>query len=340
MAPLVEGGDVVEALGERVLGRVIAEDILKPGTEEVLFTKNTLLDEKSVRTLEQEGVDQMLVRSPITCETRYGVCASCYGRDLARGRSISIGEAVGVIAAQSIGEPGTQLTMRTFHIGGAASRAAAASSVEVRNKGVLRFHHIKTVQHEKGHLVAVSRSGEIGVVDEFGRERERYKIPYGAIITAKEGDAVVGGQVVATWDPHTHPVVTEVAGFLKFQDFVDGMTVTTQVDEVTGLSSTVVLDTKQRGGKDLRATMKLVNNKGKEVTFANTEIPAVYTLPAGALSSASRTGPGCRLVTLLPVSRRSLRRPAISRVVCRAWRICSRLASRRIRPSSRRSRVR
>ena len=285
MAPLVEGGDVVEALGERVLGRVIAEDILKPGTEEVLFTKNTLLDEKSVRTLEQEGVDQMLVRSPITCETRYGVCASCYGRDLARGRSISIGEAVGVIAAQSIGEPGTQLTMRTFHIGGAASRAAAASSVEVRNKGVLRFHHVKTVQHEKGHLVAVSRSGEIGVVDEFGRERERYKIPYGAVITAKEGEAVVGGQVVATWDPHTHPVVTEVAGLLKFQDFVDGMTVTTQVDEVTGLSSTVVLDTKQRGGKDLRATMKLVNNKGKEVTFANTEIPAVYTLPAGALVS-------------------------------------------------------
>src|SRR3982075_1274980 len=285
MAPLVEGGDVVEALGERVLGRVIAEDILKPGTEEVLFTKNTLLDEKSVRTLEQEGVDQMLVRSPITCETRYGVCASCYGRDLARGRSISIGEAVGVIAAQSIGEPGTQLTMRTFHIGGAASRAAAAHSVEVRNKGVLRFHHIKTVQHEKGHLVAVSRSGEIGVVDEFGRERERYKIPYGAMITVKEGDMVAGGQICATWDPHTHPVVTEVPGMIKFHDFVDGMTVTTQVDEVTGLSSTVVLDTKQRGGKDLRATMKLVTNKGKEVTFANTEIPAVYTLPPGALVS-------------------------------------------------------
>jgi DNA-directed RNA polymerase subunit beta' len=251
----------------------------------VLFTKNTLLDEKSVRTLEQEGVDQMLVRSPITCETRYGVCASCYGRDLARGRSISIGEAVGVIAAQSIGEPGTQLTMRTFHIGGAASRAAAASSVEIRNKGVLRFHHVKSVQHERGHLVAVSRSAEIGVVDEFGRERERYKIPYGATVTAKEGDSVVGGQVVATWDPHTHPVVTEVAGMLKFQDFVDGLTVTTQVDEVTGLSSTVVLDTKQRQGKDVRATMKLLNSKGKEVTFANTEIPAVYTLPAGALVS-------------------------------------------------------
>jgi DNA-directed RNA polymerase subunit beta' len=283
MTPLVEGGDVVEALGERVLGRVLAEDILKPGSEEVFIATGTLLDEKLVRGLEHEGVDQIKVRSPITCKTRYGVCAQCYGRDLGRGRIISIGEAVGVIAAQSIGEPGTQLTMRTFHIGGAASRAAAASSVEVRNKGLIRFHHIKTVQHEKGHLVAVSRSGEIGVVDDFGRERERYKIPYGAMITVKEGHQAAAGQAVATWDPHTHPVITEVAGLVKFQEFIDGLTVTTQVDEVTGLSSTVVLDTKQRGGKDVRATIKLVNNKGKEVTFANTEIPAVYSLPSGAL---------------------------------------------------------
>jgi DNA-directed RNA polymerase subunit beta' len=287
MAPLVEGGDVVEALGERVLGRVLSEPCMKPGTEEILIDKNVQLDEALVRLLETEGVDQLMVRSPITCRTRYGVCANCYGRDLARGRTISIGEAVGVIAAQSIGEPGTQLTMRTFHIGGAASRAAAASSVDVRNKGVIRFHHIKTVQHEKGHLVAVSRSGEIGVVDDFGRERERYKIPYGAIIGVKEGAVVAGGQVVATWDPHTHPVVTEVGGFLKFQDFVDGLTVTTQLDEVTGLSSTVVLDNKQRGGKELRPTIKLVNAKGKEMTFANTEIPAVYTLPPGALISLS-----------------------------------------------------
>jgi len=285
MSPLVEGGDVVEALGERVLGRVMAEDIVRPGHKEVLIQNGALLDEKLVRLLETEGVDQIKVRSPITCETRYGVCSHCYGRDLARGRPISIGEAVGVIAAQSIGEPGTQLTMRTFHIGGAASRAAAASSVEVRNKGVVRFHHIKTVQHEKGHLVAVSRSGEIGVVDDFGRERERYKIPYGAMISVKEGATVAAGQVVATWDPHTHPVVTEVAGLVKFQDFVDGMTVTSQVDEVTGLSSTVVLDTKQRGGKEVRATIKLLSGKGKEVTFANTEIPAVYTLPPGALVS-------------------------------------------------------
>jgi DNA-directed RNA polymerase subunit beta' len=283
MSPLVEGGDVVEGLGERVLGRVVATDVQKPGKEEVLVTAGTLLDELLVRLLEREGVDQVQVRSPITCQTRYGVCASCYGRDLARGRLIDIGEAVGVIAAQSIGEPGTQLTMRTFHIGGAASRAAAASSVEIRNKGTLRFHHIKAVEHEKGHLVAVSRSGEIGVVDEFGRERERYKIPYGATISAKEGAKVAAGQVVATWDPHTHPVITEVAGFIKFQDFVDGLTVASQLDEVTGLSSTVVLDSKQRGGKDLRPTIKLLNAKGKEVTFANTTIPAVYTMPPGAL---------------------------------------------------------
>ena len=287
VSPLVEGGDVVEGLGERVLGRVVVEDVLKPGGKgAVLLPAGTLIDEDLVRLLEQQGVDQVMVRSPITCDTRYGVCSMCYGRDLARGRIINIGEAIGVMAAQSIGEPGTQLTMRTFHIGGAASRAAASSSLEVRNKGTLRFHNVKTVSHEKGHLVAVSRSGEIGVVDEFGRERERYKIPFGAHISIAEGTHVPAGQVVATWDPHTHPVVTEVAGFLRFQDFVDGLTITRQVDEVTGLSSVVVMDgTKQRGGKELRPTIKLVNAKGKEVPFANTEIPAVYTLPAGALIS-------------------------------------------------------
>jgi DNA-directed RNA polymerase subunit beta' len=283
MAPLVEGGDVVEGLGERVLGRTLAADVMKPGSKEVLFERGTLIDEDRVRVLEQQSVDEVLVRSPINCATRYGVCASCYGRDLARGRIINIGEAVGVMAAQSIGEPGTQLTMRTFHIGGAASRAAAASGVEIRNEGTLRFHNIKSVQHEKGHLVAVSRSGEIGVVDAFGRERERYKIPYGAVINSKEGDKVKGAQVVASWDPHTHPVITEVAGFIRFTDFVDGLTVTTQVDEVTGLSSTVILDSKQRGGKELKPTIRLVNAKGKEVSFANTEIPAVYNLPSGAL---------------------------------------------------------
>jgi DNA-directed RNA polymerase subunit beta' len=287
ITPIVEGGDVVEGLGERVLGRVVSEDVVVAANGEVLVKAGVLIDEKLVKLLEKMGIDQVMVRSPITCETRYGVCAQCYGRDLGRGHRINIGEAVGVIAAQSIGEPGTQLTMRTFHVGGAASRAAAANGVEVKSKGTIRLHNIKTVRHEKGHLVAVSRSGELGVVDEFGRERERYKIPYGATITVNDADVVVAGQAVANWDPHTHPVVTEVAGMIKFSDFVDGITVTSQVDDVTGLTSTVVLDPKQRGsgGKDLRPVVRLTNAKGKEVTFANTDIPAVYALPAGAIVS-------------------------------------------------------
>jgi DNA-directed RNA polymerase subunit beta' len=287
ITPIVEGGDVVEGLGERVLGRVVSEDVVVASSGEVLVKTGMLIDEKLVKLLEKMGIDQVMVRSPITCDTRYGVCAQCYGRDLGRGHRINIGEAVGVIAAQSIGEPGTQLTMRTFHVGGAASRAAAANGVEVKSKGTIRLHNIKTVRHEKGHLVAVSRSGELGVVDEFGRERERYKIPYGATITVNDADSVTAGQSVANWDPHTHPVVTEVAGMIKFSDFVDGLTVATQVDDVTGLTSTVVLDPKQRGsgGKDLRPVVRLTNAKGKEVTFANTDIPAVYALPAGAIVS-------------------------------------------------------
>jgi len=287
ITPIVEGGDVVEGLGERVLGRVVSEDVVVASSGEVLVKAGVLIDEGLVKLLEKMGIDQVQVRSPITCDTRYGVCAQCYGRDLGRGHRINIGEAVGVIAAQSIGEPGTQLTMRTFHVGGAASRAAAANGVEVKSKGTIRLHNIKTVRHEKGHLVAVSRSGELGVVDEFGRERERYKIPYGATITVNDGDVVVAGQSTANWDPHTHPVVTEVAGMIKFSDFVDGITVTSQVDDVTGLTSTVVLDPKQRGsgGKDLRPVVRLTNAKGKEVTFANTDIPAIYALPAGAIVS-------------------------------------------------------
>jgi DNA-directed RNA polymerase subunit beta' len=288
MTPLVEGGDVVEPLRERVLGRVLAEAVLIPGTDKVAFDAGTMLDEATVARLEDLSVDQVLVRSPITCEVRYGVCSQCYGRDLARGQRINIGEAVGVIAAQSIGEPGTQLTMRTFHIGGAASRSAAVSNIEIKSNGVVKLNNIKTVAHRGGYLVAVSRSGEISVINEMGRERERYKVPYGATITVSDGDEVKQGQVVATWDPHTHPVVTEVAGNLKFDDFVDGVTVTEQVDEFTGLTSIVVLDPKSRGaGKDLRPVARLVNENGKDVCFANTEIPAVYALPAGAIVSMS-----------------------------------------------------
>ncbi len=289
MAPLVEGGDIVEPLRERVLGRVIAEPVLIPGTDKIAFDAGTMLDEAGVARLEELSIDHVLVRSPITCEIRYGVCAQCYGRDLARGKRINIGEAVGVIAAQSIGEPGTQLTMRTFHIGGAASRSAAVNNIEIKNNGIAKLNNIKTVKHKKGYLVAVSRSGEISVVNEHGQERERYKLPYGATITVEDNAEVNPGQVVANWDPHTHPVVTEVAGKLQFQDFLDGITVTEQVDEFTGLTSIVILDPKQRGstGKDLRPVAKLVDNDGKDIFFANTEIPAVYALPAGAIISMS-----------------------------------------------------
>ena len=293
MMPIIEGGDVVEPLRERILGRVTATDIYKPGSEdEIVCEAGTLLDEKWVDTLEAVGVDQVRVRSAITCEARHGVCAKCYGRDLARGNHVNMGEAVGVIAAQSIGEPGTQLTMRTFHIGGAASRAAAVNSIEVKSSGAIKLHNIKTVEHANGSLVAVSRSGEVVLVDDIGRERERYKLPYGAVLQAKDGDAVEGGQTVANWDPHTHPVITEVAGTLRFVDFVEGVTVQKQTDDVTGLSSVVVIDPKQRpsAGKDMRPMVKLVDDKGNDVNIAGTTLPANYFLPGGAVVGVADGG--------------------------------------------------
>ncbi len=287
MAPIVEGGDIVEPLRDRVLGRVLAEPVLIPGTDKVAFDAGTMLDEATVQELDDLKVDHLMVRSPITCEIRYGVCSQCYGRDLARGNRINIGEAVGVIAAQSIGEPGTQLTMRTFHIGGAASRSAAINNIEIKSNGIAHLRNIKTVAHHKGYLVAVSRSGEIIVINDQGQERERYKVPYGATITIEDGVEVKQGQILANWDPHTHPVVTEVEGKIKFEDFIDGITVAEQVDEFTGLTSIVVLDPKSRtgSGKDLRPVAKLLGDDGKEICFANTEIPAVYALPVGAIIS-------------------------------------------------------
>jgi len=265
----------------------MAEPVLIPGSDKIAFDAGTMLDEDGVARLEELQIDHVLVRSPITCEVRYGVCSQCYGRDLARGNRINIGEAVGVIAAQSIGEPGTQLTMRTFHIGGAASRSAAVNSIEIKSDGVAKLNNIKTVKHQKGYLVAVSRSGEISVINEHGRERERYKLPYGATINVENDSKVKQGQVIANWDPHTHPVVTEVAGKLQFQDFVDGVTVSEQVDEFTGLTSIVILDPKTRGPstKDLRPVAKLVDKDGNDLFFSNTEIPAVYALPTGAILS-------------------------------------------------------
>src|SRR5579883_3254831 len=288
MQPIIEGGDVVEPLRDRVLGRAVAEDVYAPGNDDQpIVTRNTLLDEAMVDRLDKAGVQHVKVRSPITCESEFGVCALCYGRDLARGHLVNIGEAVGVIAAQSIGEPGTQLTMRTFHIGGAASRAAAVDSVTIKTTGKLKFNNLKTVQHAHGHLVAVSRSGEVSVIDANGRERERYKVPYGATISVKDGAEVKAGQVVANWDPHTHPIVSEVAGRVRFIDFVDGLTVQASTDELTGLESVVVTDPKRRGtnAKDLRPTVRLEDKKGQDLKLPGTDIPAQYYLPAGAIVS-------------------------------------------------------
>ena len=285
MTPIVEGGDVLEPLRERVLGRVTLKHVYIPGTEDVLVEAGTMVDEKLVDILEQNSVDEVWVRSAVTCELTHGVCRQCYGRDLARGHLVNIGESVGVIAAQSIGEPGTQLTMRTFHVGGAASRAAAADGVDTRSAGSAKFHNVKTVKHSEGHLVAVSRSGEIGVVDANGRERERYKIPYGATILVDDGSEMTAGQRMAKWDPHTHPIVTELSGKVKFGDFEEGVTVNREQDPVTGVSTLVVTDVKQRGsaGKDLRPQVVLLDTKGKPLNFPGTDIPAAYTLPPKAV---------------------------------------------------------
>jgi len=282
MTPIVEGGDVVEPLRDRVLGRIVAEDVFLPGNDEdPIVTRNTLLDEAWVQKLEDAGVQALKVRSTITCESDFGVCAHCYGRDLARGHIVNIGEAVGVIAAQSIGEPGTQLTMRTFHIGGAASRAAAVDNITVKTTGSIKFNNLKFVEHANGSLVAVSRSGELSVLDGHGRERERYKLPYGATINVKDGAQITAGQAVANWDPHNHPIVSEVAGFVRFVDFVDGVTVIEKTDDLTGLASREITDPKRRGsqGKDLRPIVRIVDKDGKDLSIPGTDLPAQYLLP-------------------------------------------------------------
>jgi DNA-directed RNA polymerase subunit beta' len=282
MTPIVEGGDVVEPLRDRVLGRIVAEDVFLPGNDEDPFvTRNTLLDEAWVAKLEDASVQAIKVRSAITCESAFGICANCYGRDLGRGHTVNHGEAVGVVAAQSIGEPGTQLTMRTFHIGGAASRAAAIDNVTVKTTGSVKFNNLKHVNHASGALVAVSRSGEMSVLDNHGRERERYKLPYGTTIQIKDGGEVKAGQTVANWDPHNHPIVSEVAGFMRFVDFIDGVTVIEKTDDLTGLASREITDPKRRGtqAKDLRPLVRIVDKKGNDLTIPGTDLPAQYMLP-------------------------------------------------------------
>ncbi|MGF1772437.1 DNA-directed RNA polymerase subunit beta' [Vibrio maritimus] len=285
MMPHIEGGDVKVALSELALGRVVAEDVLKPGTEEVLIPRNTLIDEKWCQIMEDNSVDSMKVRSVVTCDADFGCCAQCYGRDLARGHLVNQGEAVGVIAAQSIGEPGTQLTMRTFHIGGAASTAAAENSIQAKNTGSVKLHNAKFVINKDKKLVITSRASEMTIIDEFGRTKEKHKLPYGSMLTKGDNDAVQAGETVANWEAHTLPIITEVAGRIQFVDMIDGVTVSRQTDDLTGLSSSEVTEAAARpaAGKDMRPAIKLVDEQGKDVMIAGTEMPALYFLPGKAI---------------------------------------------------------
>src|SRR4051794_9633133 len=281
MKALIEGGEVVEPLRDRILGRVAANDVIDPESSQVIFKAGMLLDEEAVEQIESRSIDEVKVRTPLTCDTRYGLCAQCYGRDLGRGQMVNVGEAVGVIAAQSIGEPGTQLTMRTFHIGGAASRTAVASQIESKSNGAVRYESgMRYVTNQRGDLVAISRNGEVLILDDNGRERERHKVPYGANLLVADGSPVKAGKVLATWDPHTRPIITEYAGRVKFDNVEEGVTVARQIDDVTGLSTLVVIDPKRRGvaqAKGLRPSVKLIDDKGKEVKIPGTELPVNIT---------------------------------------------------------------
>ncbi|HQU87297.1 MAG TPA: DNA-directed RNA polymerase subunit beta' [Denitromonas sp.] len=288
MKAMIEGGEVIEPLRERILGRVCIDDVVNPDTQETVVASGELLDENSVELIESLGIDEVAVRTPLTCETRYGLCAKCYGRDLGRGSLVNVGEAVGVIAAQSIGEPGTQLTMRTFHVGGAASRAAAASSVEAKSAGSIRFtQNMRYVTSAKGEKIIIARSAEVLVADDMGRERERHKVPYGAMLHVTDGGAIKAGQQLATWDPHTRPIVTEFAGTVKFEHVEEGVTVAKQIDEVTGLSTLVVIDAKRRGGtaasKGVRPQVKLFDEKGDEVKIAGSDHAVAITFQVGSI---------------------------------------------------------
>jgi len=288
MKALIEGGEVVEPLRERILGRVCVDDVVSPENQETVIEAGSLLDEDAVDLIESLGVDEVKVRTPLTCETRYGLCAQCYGRDLGRGSRVNVGEAVGVIAAQSIGEPGTQLTMRTFHVGGAASRAAAASGVEAKSAGSLRFAgNMRYVSNAKGEKIVIARSAELVVADDMGRERERHKLPYGAMLLVDDGAAVKAGTQLASWDPHTRPIVTEYTGTVKFENVEEGVTVAKQIDEVTGLSTLVVIDAKRRSTtgstKGVRPQVKLFDESGEEVKIAGTEHSVAITFQVGSL---------------------------------------------------------
>jgi DNA-directed RNA polymerase subunit beta' len=276
---LVEAGEVIEPLGERILGRVALDDIHDPVTGEVMVRANEEIDEAKVSRIENSGLDRVRIRSVLTCQAKRGICVECYGRDLARGRKVSIGEAVGVIAAQSIGEPGTQLTMRTFHIGGAAQRRAEQSSLENRTAGTVKFAGLSTIQKQDGTLVAMNRNGEIVLVDDSGRERERYGVQYGAKLLVKEGQRVEGGTLLAEWDPFANPLLTELSGTVRFEDVIEGVTMNETVDEVTGLSRKTIIESKD---PDARPRITIRDANGDVKTLANGQL-ASYNLSQGAI---------------------------------------------------------
>lgn len=284
---VVQGGEVMVPLTDRILGRVVVEKVASPQGQ-VLLKPGEMIDEAAIQLVEEHNVNQIRVRSPVTCETRYGICATCYGRDLARGHLVNRGEAVGVMAAQSIGEPGTQLTMRTFHIGGAASRAATASKVTVRSEGTARYGRFRVVRRADGRNIVISRSAELVVQDAYGVDRERYKLPFGAELTVNDGDAVAAGQLVASWDPHTHPIITVVPGKVSFKNMDDGVTVTRQVDELTGSTTHVVLGPKQRRGtaQEMRPAIEIVDASGVAKKIPGSEREARYQMPPGATITA------------------------------------------------------
>jgi DNA-directed RNA polymerase subunit beta' len=278
MMPLIEGGEIIERLGDRILGRVALEDIVDPYTGEVLVPANAEITEEQIKVIDNAGIDRVKIRSVLSCETRRGICSLCYGRDLARGIMVNIGESVGVIAAQSIGEPGTQLTMRTFHIGGVGQIGTAQSSLEARNEGTVRLNNIQLVK-KRDHWVVMNRQGELVLVDEIGRERERYGLQYGARLMVAEGARVKGGQLLAEWDPFSMPIVTEVSGFVKYGDIVDQVTMQESLDEVTGLSRKTVTESKDA---DSRPRITIKDDSGTTVKLPGGDSEARYFLPVGS----------------------------------------------------------
>lgn len=278
--PIIEGGEVKQPVGERVLGRIVIEDVIDPIKNQVIVPAGHEINEDHIIQIDESGVDKVHIRSPLTCNTGKGICIKCYGRDLARGNVVNMGEAVGVIAAQSIGEPGTQLTMRTFHLGGTASRSVEQSTHTSRLGGKVKFDGIMTVVNKDGKLTVMNRNGRVIIQDEVGRERENFKLVYGTILNCSEGQVLEKGSKIAEWDPYTNPILADVTGVVKYQDIIEGVTYVEQVDPVTGFASKVITEVKS--GEAKRAVVQLVDSNGNPLKFPGRDIEAKYVIPAGA----------------------------------------------------------